>query len=122
MSLTQLTLENLSQLKGGMIERMLAHALNRISMDLQAAPELRETRRVVLEIMATPICEEGELSDVVVDFAVGSKMPKRITSARMVVRSSTNGSKQLFFALDAPDNPAQMSFLPPPGEDDLSPE
>ena len=117
MAFAQLSLEHLRVLKGGLVERMLAAALNRISLDLLAAPEIKECRKVVLEIMATPVIEDGELSDVIVDFGIGQKVPKRVTSARMVVRSAANGAKQLFFSVDSPDNPHQMT-LPLDGQAD----
>ena len=112
MAMLQLSLENLAELKGGMIERMLAAALNRVAMDLKAAPEIIEWRKVVLEIRAKPTIEDGELGDVIVEFAVSPKVPARITSARMAVQATTNGAKQLFFSVDAPDNPAQKTLLP----------
>jgi hypothetical protein len=110
MALVQLSLENLKQLKGGLAERMLNAALNRISLDLLNAPDIAEARKVTLEILAKPIIEDGELGDVIVEFAIGQKVPKRVTSARMVVRSATNGAKQLYFAVDSPDNPHQMTL------------
>jgi hypothetical protein len=111
----QLTLENLAELKGGIVERMLANALNRIAMDLRSAPDIPDWRRVTLEIRAKPTIEDGELSDVIVEFSVYPKCPARVTSARMEVASATNGAKQLFFAIDAPDNPAQKTISDIPG-------
>ena len=118
--LIQLSLKNIGQLKGGIVERMLAQQLNRVAMDLIAAPDIAEVRVVNLAIKCKPVIEEGELSDVIVEFAVGTKLPSRVTSARMQARSAANGAKQLFFAVDAPDSPNQTSFLPSAGEDDVS--
>ena len=110
MPMLQLTLENLAELKGGLIERMLSSALNRVAQDLRTAPEIADWRKVVLEIRARPTIEDGELGDVIVEFAVSPKVPARVTSSRMQVKSATNGAKQLFFSVDAPDNPAQKTI------------
>lgn len=111
MSLIEMSLKTMAEIKGGIVERMMLAALNRVALDLRAAADIAEWRKVTLEIRAKPIMEDGELADVIVEFAVGQKIPSRVTSSRMVVRSTTNGSKQLFFQQDAPDNPAQGSLF-----------
>lgn len=110
--LRELSLETLAEMKGGLIDRMLCQALNRMAMDLRAAPDIPDWRKVTLTIRAKPTMEDGELSDVITEFEVGGKVPPRITSARMEVKSSMNGAKQLFFNVDAPDNPQQHTLLP----------
>lgn len=115
MPMLELSLSNLAELKGGLVERMLKSALNRIALDLRAAPDIAEWRRVTLEIRAKPTIEDGDLGDVIVEFAVAPKVPTRVTSSRMQVRSATNGGKQLFFSVDAPDNPAQKTITDVPG-------
>lgn len=115
MPMLQLSLSNLAELKGGLVERMLQSALNRIAMDLRSAPDIQEWRKVTLEIRAKPTVEDGELGDVIVEFAVAPKVPVRITSSRMQVKSSTNGAKQLFFSIDSPDNPTQKTITDIPG-------
>ena len=103
MSLIELSVKSLADLKGGLVDRMLAAALNKVAIDLRAAPDVPEFRKVQLEIRCKPIVDDGELSDVIVEFAVGSKLPPRVTSSRMSVRSAANGAKQLFFAVDDPE-------------------
>ena len=111
-NLTELTLESLADLKGGLVDRMFRQAMNRLAMDLRAAPDIQDWRKVTIVVRAKPTIEDGELGDVVTEFEVSGKVPARITSATMQVRTSTNGAKQLFFALDAPDNPDQHTLLP----------
>lgn len=115
MPMLQLSLANLAELKGGLVERMLQSALNRMAIDLRSAPDIAEWRKVILEIRAKPTIEDGELGDVIVEFGVAPKVPTRVTSARMAVKSATNGAKQLFFSVDAPDNPKQTTITDIPG-------
>jgi hypothetical protein len=111
LELKQLGLVSLASLKGGLIDRMLQQALNRMAMDLRAAPDIAEWRKVTLTIRAKPTIEDGELGDVITEFEVNGKVPPRITSARMEVKSAANGAKQLFFNLDAPDQPDQQTLF-----------
>lgn len=109
--LEQLSLANLSQVKGGLIEAMLAKALNRIATDIETAPDIEDWRKVTLEIRAKPVLDRGMLDDVAVEFVVKPTTPARVTSTRMQVRSGEDGVRQLYFQLDAPDNPRQASVL-----------
>jgi hypothetical protein len=106
----------MAELKGGLVDRMVKQALNRMAMDLRAAPDIPDWRKTTLTIRAKPTIEDGELGDVVVEFEVTGKVPARVTSARMDVRSTTNGSKQLFFNIDEPDSPAQHTLFNEGGE------
>lgn len=108
----ELTLASLGEAKGGLIDRMFRQAQNRIAMDLRAAPDIPDKRKLVITLFYKPTIEDGELGDVVTEIDVGHKVPHRVTSLRCVVRSATNGAKQLFFNMDAPDNPHQHTLLP----------
>lgn len=110
--LVELDLQSLAQLKGGLVDRMFRQAMNRLAMDLRAAPDIAEWRKVVVTFRAKPTIEDGELSDVITEIEVSGRVPARITSARMEVKSSPNGAKQLFFNMDAPENPEQHTLLP----------
>lgn len=110
-NLEQLTLDNLAQVKGGLVALMIEKALNRMATDIESAPDIPDWREVTLKIRAKPVLDQGELDDVAVEFVVNPKTPARVTSARMQVRSTTNGSRQLFFNIDSPDNPDQMTLL-----------
>jgi hypothetical protein len=108
----ELTLGSLGEAKGGLIDRMFRQAQNRIAMDLRAAPDIADKRKLVITLLYKPTVEDGELGDVVLEIDVGHKVPHRVTSLRCVVQSTTNGSKQLFFTMDSPDNPHQHTLLP----------
>ena len=110
-NLQELSLQSLCELKGGIVDRMMRKALNRMAMDLREAPDIGEWRKVALLIRAKPTIEDGELSDVVVEFEVSGKVPARVTSARAEVKTASNGAKQLFFAVDSPDNPHQHTLI-----------
>ena len=49
---------------------MLEKALQRMAVDLEAAPDIGEWRTVQLEIAAKPIMEEGELAVIIDDLFV----------------------------------------------------
>ena len=110
--LKELTLDTLADLKGGLVDRMFRQAMNRLAMDLRAAPDIPDWRKVTIVVRAKPTMEDGELGDVITEFEVSGKVPARVTSATMQVKSSQNGAKQLFFNVDAPDNPQQHTLLP----------
>jgi len=110
--LRELTLDSLAELKGGLVDRMFRQAMNRLAMDLRAAPDIPDWRKVTITVRAKPTIEDGELGDVITEFEVNGKVPPRVTSARMEVKSSPTGAKQLFFNVDAPDEPAQHTLLP----------
>lgn len=112
MPLKELTFDTLqNELKGGLVGRMLAGAMNRVAQDLVNAPDNPDARKVTLEITAKPIMEDGELGDAAIEFSVGHKIPKRVTSARMVVKRNDQGVQQFFFAVDSPDNPDQKPLF-----------
>lgn len=108
----ELTLASLGEAKGGLIDRMFRHAQNRIAMDLRAAPDIPDKRKLVISLLYKPTVEDGELGDVVLEIDVGHKVPHRVTSLLCTVKSTENGSKQLFFNMDSPDNPHQHTLLP----------
>jgi hypothetical protein len=110
--LVELSLETLAELKGGLVDRMFRQAMNRLAMDLRAAPDIPDWRKVTIVFRAKPTIEDGELADVITEVEVNGKCPPRVTSARMEVKSTSNGAKQLFFNMDAPDNPEQHTLLP----------
>lgn len=109
--LTALSLETLSDVKGGLVAAMLEKALNKMALDIESAPDVTEWRSVTLEIRAKPVCEQMELASVSTEFVVKGKVPARVTSATMVVRSATNGARQLMFNIDAQDSPSQTTLL-----------
>lgn len=115
-----MNLKTLSEIKGGLLNRMVQAATNRIAQDLQAAPDIADWRTVKIEIRAKPIMEDGELADVIVEFAVGQKAPARITSSRMTVKQNHARQTQLHFQEDAPDNPAQGTLFDGPESGDQS--
>ena len=112
LEMRELTLETLGEIKGGIVARMFAQAMNRLAADLRAAPELPDWRKVVITIRAKPTLEDGNLGDVITEFEVSGKVPARVTSARMEVKGATNGAKQLFFNMDSPDVPEQHTMFP----------
>lgn len=116
MALIALNLESLREVKGGLVELMLEKALTKMAIDIEAAPDIPEWRTVVLEIRAKPICEQMELAAVATEFVVKGKVPARVTSASMLIRSDPNGLRQLVFNLDAQDNVRQHTLLE--GSDD----
>ena len=107
-----LSLETLADVKGGLVAIMLEKALARMAQDIEVASDIKDWRTVTLEIRAKPVCEQHELSHVVTEFVVKGKVPSRVTSTSMFVRSNTNGARQLMFNIDAPDNPHQKTLLP----------
>lgn len=108
----ELSLESLAQVKGGLVDRMFRQAQNRIAIDLRSAPDISDKRKLVITLLYRPVIEDGELADVITEIDVGHRVPHRVTSLRCVVRSTTNGAKQLFLTMDAPDNPQQHTLLP----------
>jgi len=118
LNLVPLSLETITDVKGGMVALMVEKALQRLAMDIEAAPDISEWRKVTLEIRAKPVMENLELSHVITEFAVRGKVPDRVTSASMCVRSNERGLKQLCFNLDAQDNPSQMTMLPTVADDE----
>ena len=116
----ELTLASLGEAKGGLIDRMFRQAQSRIAMDLRAAPDIPDKRKLVITLLYKPTIEDGELGDVVTEIDVGHKVPHRVTSLRCIVRSAENGAKHLFFTMDAPDNPHQHTLLPN-GESEVKP-
>lgn len=117
-NLVALDMESLKDVKGGLVSLMMAKALQRAAIDIEAAPDITENRVVTLEIRMKPVLERMELSHVVTEFVVKGKVPARVTSAAMLVRPTENGSRQLVFNLDAQDNPAQQTLLPVGGDPD----
>lgn len=111
LNLVPLNIETLKEVRGGLVAVMLEKALQRMAMDIDAAPDIAEFRNVTLIIRAKPVMEHMELSHVVTEFEVKGKVPARVTSAISCVRSNTNGVKQLMFNLDAQQNPAQQTFF-----------
>lgn len=109
-----LTLESIAEVRGGLVNVMVAKALQRMAQDLEAAPDIPEWRSVVLEIRAKPHLENMELDHVSVEFVVKGKVPSRACTSVMLVRSQTNGSRQLMFNVDSADNPHQQPL--PMGE------
>ena len=65
-----LSLETLHQVKGGLVSAMMFKALNRVNTDIEQAPDIAEWREVTLKIRARPVLDQGELSDVGVEFVV----------------------------------------------------
>lgn len=109
--LIPLTLDSVRHIKAGVVELMLAKALQRMAEDIAAAPDIGEWREVSLVIRAKPVCENLELDHVNTEFVVKGKVPSRSTSTTMLVRKSTAGLRQLVFNVDAQDNPNQMTLL-----------
>jgi hypothetical protein len=112
MDLTQLRLETLNDVKGGLIGVMLAKALNRIASDLKSGDDLPDARKLKLEIRFKPVVENKRLVQVDVDFGVSTTLPARGTHAVMLVGQAERGDQQLFFSLDSPGNPRQGTLLP----------
>ena len=106
----QMNLENLPEIKGGMVDLMLRRALQRMALDIASAPDLTDWRSVTLKIKAKPVLEQLELSHVVVEFEVGMRQPTRVTSANMLVAQDEGGQHQLYFALDSEENPNQQTI------------
>lgn len=111
MPLMVLSLESLKDVKGGLVQLMLEKALSKMAADIEGAPDINDWRTVTLEIRAKPICEQMELAAVATEFVVKGKVPARVTSASMLIRSTENGVRQLFFNLDAQDNVHQGTLL-----------
>jgi hypothetical protein len=105
------SIESLAEFKGGLVARMLRAQTNRVALDLETAPDIGDWRKVVMTLRFKPVMEDGELADVITEVEVAGKMPARVTSARMRVRKDRTGAKQLFFEMDAPDNPDQISLF-----------
>ena len=105
-----LSLENLSEVKGGLVAAMVDKGLARIAEDIERAPDIAEWRKVTLEIKAKPILDQGELENVAVEFVVKPTTPSRVTSARMEIKHGQRNSKQLVFNVDAIDNPNQSTI------------
>lgn len=110
--LRELTLEGLADLKGGLVNRMFAQAINRIAIDCESAPDIADWRKATITVRAKPVIEDGELGEVILEFDVGHKTPSRVTSCRVEVKKNNRGAKTLFFNVDAPDNPQQHTLLP----------
>jgi len=111
MALMEFDLAALLDFKGGLVDRMVKAQTNRVAVDLETAPDIPDARKVVITMRFKPVIEEGELSDVTTEIEVSGRMPARVTSARMIVRKNRVGAKQMFFELDAPDNPDQLSVF-----------
>lgn len=111
MPMMEFDLAALLEFKGGLVDRMVKAQTNRVAIDLETAPDIAEWRKVVVTLRFKPVIEEGDLADVITEIEVSGKIPARTTSARMVVKKNRQGAKQLYFELDAPDNPDQLSLL-----------
>jgi len=120
MPMLKLNMESLAKLKGGLVAIMLEKQLGQMARDIEHASDIKDWRKVTLEIRARPVLDMGELDSVEVEFVVTGRVPARVTSSRMITRDdleSPVGQRQLFFQLDAPDNPAQQSLLDDEGDD-----
>jgi hypothetical protein len=109
-NMTELTFEGLEDFKGGLVQRMLEKTLGTIANDLRAAPELPDARKATLEFSFKPICDEGDLTGVIIEFGCGFKTPKRVTSGHFEVLKNDQGKFGFFFNSDSPDNPAQQGL------------
>jgi len=118
MPFEKLTLGNLAAVKDGLVALMVQKALDRIAADIEQAPDIPDWRKCTLVVRAKPQLDMGHLDDVVVEFEVGAAVPKRVTSARMDVRSDSKGHRSLHYQRDALDNPRQGSLLD--GQDSLA--
>ena len=112
LTLAKLSFAALDELKGGLIQRMGDKALERVAQDLLSAPDIEEWRSVKVELRFKPTMEDGQLGDVAFEFTCDSKLPKRVTSATMQVKTDAQGRKGFFHNVDSPDEPRQMSLLP----------
>lgn len=108
--MVELTFDGLKDFKGGLVQRMLGKALDRVAADMRNAADVSDWRKVQIEFRFRPTHDEGELSGVVMEIAVGDKVPHRITSGQLEVRRNGKGQLGLFFAIDSPDNPDQRTL------------
>jgi hypothetical protein len=120
-------LENLHLIKGGLVAAMLQKALDRMAVDITAAPDLAEFRQVILKIRAKPVLENMELDHVQVEFDVAGKTPSRSTSANCEIRRDATDPRQLHlcFALDSEEDPRQTTIhdvIGDPGADPNRPD
>lgn len=115
MPMETLSLENLKDVKGGLVALMLDKALTRMSDDLEAAPDIGEWRTVTLEIRAKPFMENMQLDRVGTEFLVKGKVPARVTSAIMHVRKDHRGINRMLFNPESLDNPDQLTLTDLPG-------
>lgn len=113
----ELNLENIHLVRGGKVALALSKALHRMCVDLETAPDIGEWREVTLKIRAKPVCEEGELAEVAVEFVIPhAKLPARSTATRAQLRSTDKGARQLFFAEDFVEDNFDQSMIPIGGE------
>ena len=110
--LEQLSLESLHELKGGLVAAMLNKALSRIAADIETAPDIKDWRKVELVIKAQPVLDQGYLDGVNVEFIVKGTNPARVTSSQMHVKADEVGQRGLYFNVDSPDSPDQMTLYP----------
>lgn len=123
MPLVKLELENMHELKGGLVALMFDKAIRRAVEDIEGAPDIDDARTVELFVKMKPVREGGRLEEIDFEVGVKGRVPSRSTSLRMVSRSDLDeatGRRQmsLFYQADAPDNPFQPSVFGDQSPDD----
>ena len=118
-----LSLETLHLLRGGRLDFHFRKALQRAVDDINSSPDISDARKVIIELKLEPVLDQGELDYIDYDARVKGTCPPRSCNGRGLSRRGPNAGdgNQLFFEVDAQDNPDQRSLLPPDDDDTLRP-
>lgn len=114
--IVQVKLENLALLDHGKVAAAFQKHLDRLVQDMRDRPQDKTARSLTLAFTFVPVMDEArELESVVAEVEFKSKVPVMRTNP---LSFGVKRGGQLFFAPDAPDNSAQRTFTPEPGDDD----
>lgn len=108
--LQEFSITKIGEQEGGVVALMIDKALGRAIEDIFRAPDIKDARKVNVEIALVPRIENEQVKDVICEYRVKGKVPDRIASSRMMMRRNDSGQLALFYSVEAPDNPAQHTF------------
>lgn len=104
----ELNFENLPMVCGGALAMVVNEEFQRARRDVRNRPGVKKKRRVSLHIDLEPTtesAEQGEFEEGIVSFEVGSNIPNKGMSIRVV-----EDSEGVKFSADAPDNARQNTM------------
>jgi hypothetical protein len=79
MTVHQFSLKTLMELDGGRVVEAWDQAVKRCVADCEDRPAVKKPRKVILELLLEPLCEQGSLDSVDGAFKVTDSAPKRET-------------------------------------------
>ena len=108
---TVLTLSEIREMRNGLIEKMINDFLRESADDCARAPDVKDPRKVVITITASPRCnDEKFLEEVQHEIHVSRGMPKRVATFKSHVKMNERHQREFVYESQAPDNPDQIGL------------